>query len=62
MPPEKIPSNTFEISIVQLLVDALVEGGIPMNDIGVISPYAAQVMLLANKLDYLKYASGFALM
>ena len=44
--------NTFEISIVQLLVDALVEGGIPMNDIGVISPYAAQVMLLANTLDY----------
>lgn len=46
--------NTFEISIVQLLVDALIDGGIQMKDIGIISPYAAQVMMLSNTLAYLK--------
>lgn len=46
--------NLFEVSIIRHIVDALVEGGIEMNDIGVISPYAAQVLLISSSLEYLK--------
>ena len=46
--------NVFEIQIVHLLVDALIRCGIEKEDIGIISPYSAQVMLLIDKLSYLK--------
>ena len=47
--------NLFEITIIHQIVDALIEGGVQPKDIGVISPYAAQVLLLSNKLASLKY-------
>lgn len=46
--------NLFEISLIYQIVDGLIDGGVQPYDIGVISPYAAQVLLLSNKLASLK--------
>ena len=36
-------SNPAEAELVMLVVEAMLDGGVPLNSIGVISPYRSQV-------------------
>lgn len=45
-------SNVCEASIVKILVDTLILSGVKIDDIGIISPYRAQICLLRQTIKY----------
>ena len=46
-------SNPREVDLVVSLVDALLGGGVPREDVAVIAPYSAQVKLLKVRRNVL---------